>query len=541
MLGKNLGESMKKEILLTGFAVAVFSSVLNAQDVPTRRPNILLAISDDQSWPHASAYGCAFVNTPAFDRVAREGVLFNQAFVAAPQCAPNRASILTGRHIGGNREAGTHFSLFPRDLAVYTDLLEAAGYHVGFTEKGWAPGHDKRSGGRGYPAPVPDGWDHNPAGRNYSSIRQSSPPGISNNNYAENFRAFLADREPGQPFCFWYGAAEPHRVYQRGIGVKQGGKDPATVTVPAYLPDTPSVRGDLLDYAFEIEWFDQHLGQMLEILEAAGELDNTLIVVTGDNGMPFPRAKATLYDDGIRVPMAIRWGNAALRGRVSDDLVSHVDLAPTFLEAAGAGVPSAMQGQSLLTLLRSPKTGIIEPERRHVVAGRERHTSARPMNVGYPSRALRTHDYLYIRNFKPDLFPLGDNGDDVDGGPSKDAVMRGRTDEAFRSYYDLSFAKRPAEELYHIIKDQGCIRNLAGKPEYAGIRDALRATLEAELRAIGDPRVLGGGDIFDSYPRFGNIRPIGGPAVPSGKYVESFIQPEQVTEPRFRVSVSADE
>ena len=345
-----------------------------------KHPNILLAISDDQSWPHASAYGCTFVKTPAFDRVASEGILFTNGFVPAPQCSPCRAALLTGCNIWSNREAGTHYSLFPRDLTVYTELLEKAGYHIGLTGKGWSPGNFKGAG-----------WQNNPAGKEYSE-RTLTPPtdGISDTDYAANFKAFLADRKPGQPFCFWYGAREPHRDYKKGSGVQKGDKNPAEVTVPGYLPDVDEVRRDILDYAYEIEWFDAHLERMLKTLDEAGEMDNTLVVVTGDNGMPFPHAKATLYDSGIHVPLAIRWPDAVAGGRKVDDLVSLIDLAPTFLEAAGIEVPTVMQGRSLMTILRSPKSGQVDSHRNFIVAGRERHSCARPDNVGYPSRCLRT-------------------------------------------------------------------------------------------------------------------------------------------------------
>jgi len=491
---------------MLGVALAVFwgpwleaaepgGSVTNAA---ARRPNILVVISDDQSWPHAGAYGCRFVNTPAFDRVAAEGVLFTNAFTAAPQCSPNRAAILAGRPIGGLREAGTHCSLFPRDLAVYPQLLAEAGYLVGADGKGWAPGEFTAAG-----------WPHNPAG-----------PG------ARGFEAFLARRRAGQPFCFWYGSTHPHRGYKAGSGIAAG-KDPAAVTVPSYLPDTPAVRSDFLDYALAIEQFDGQLNRLLTTLRAAGELDTTLVVVTSDNGMPFPRAKATLYDDGLHVPLAIRWPAHVRPGRTTTALVSHVDLAPTFLEAAGIAIPASMVGRSLLPLLTEGRQGGPEVAREFILAGRERHTSARPDNAGYPSRAIRTDRHLLIVNYRPERHPLGDHGDDVDDGPTKRLVMKGRNDPALRRWHDLCFGLRPREELYDIQADPGCIDNRADDPACAAIRADLLRHLTADLVAAGDPRELDGGDIFDSYPRFAPIRPIAGPGVVSGRYVEKFLQPDQ--------------
>ncbi len=468
-----------------------------------QRPNILFVISDDQSWPHAGAYGCNFVKTPAFDRVAKEGILFQNAFAAAPQCSPNRASILTGRHIWSNREAGTHDSLFPADLITYTELLEKAGYHIGFSHKGWAPGNFTGSG-----------RTHNPAGRQYG-----------------DFEEFLADRNPGQPFCFWWGPTQPHRPYQTDSGTKSG-KDPAAVRIPAYLPDDDIVRRDFLDYAAEIEKYDAALAQLLDQLQMTGEQNNTLLVVTGDNGMPFPRAKTTLYDDGIHVPLAVRWPNVCVAGRTVEDLISHIDLAPTFLEAANVEVPKTMLGRSFLDVLHSNESGKIDSHGLPV-AGRERHTSARPDNVGYPSRAIRTERFLYIHNFKPDRWPMGDHQDDVDNSPTKSLLIKGKQDADLAKYYELSFAKRPQHELYDIVADQACVRNLAYEEEYAQTRDRLWLQLRQVLNEQQDPRVLGSGDIFESYPRFTAIRPIAGPDVKQGQYVQKFIQPGQTVPPGF--------
>ena len=301
-----------------------------------RRPNILLAISDDQSWPHASAYGCAFVKTPAFDRVAREGVLFHNAFAPAPQCSPTRAAILTGRNPWQNGDAAVHGTPLPERIPIYTRLLEKAGYHVGMTGKGWAPGPVK---------------GHNPAGKNYESKGTRF-------RYTGAFRAFLAASRPGQPFCFWYGAKEPHRGYKRNSGLKAG-KTLESVEVPKFLPDHRSIRSDFLDYAVEIEQFDTQLGQMLKILEQRGKLDNTIVVVTSDNGMPWSRAKANTYEYGVHVPLAIRWGNQVPPRRNVTDLVSVIDLAPSFLQAAGLPIPQGMSGRSLLSILKTTKSGLV--------------------------------------------------------------------------------------------------------------------------------------------------------------------------------------
>ncbi|MFC1639381.1 sulfatase [Gemmatimonadota bacterium] len=464
----------------------------------TERPNILFAISDDQSWPHAGAYGCDFVNTPAFDRIAREGALFANGFCPAPQCSPCRAALLTGRNIWQNEEAGTHQSYFPTKFTVFTDLLAEAGYLVGCTGKAWGPGNWEDSG-----------WSQNPAGRVYDARKNETPfDEMNDTDYAGNFEDFLNDRDPAQPFCFWYGSGEPHRDYEEGVG-RRSGKEIEQVTVPEFLPDNDVVRSDMLDYAVEIEWFDTHLERVIAKLEQIGELDNTLIVVTGDNGMPFPRAKANLYEYGTHMPLAMRWGNVIRTGRQIDDPVSFIDFAPTFLAAAGHPVPSGMTGRSLLPVLQSHSSGYIDESRTYVLTGRERHTHARADNLGYPARAIRSRTHLYVWNMKPDRWPAGDPEGffDIDGSPSKDWILAHRTDPVESRYFELACGLRPEEELFDIRQDPACLQNLAATPGHAALRQALRAQLEEELRRQEDPRILGYGDIFDSYPRFSNMRP----------------------------------
>jgi uncharacterized sulfatase len=477
-----------------------------------RRPNILFAIADDWSWPHASVAGAKGVRTPNFDRVAQEGVLFTNAFCAAPQCSPHRAAILTGRHIWQLEEAGTHGSLFPNKFKVYPGLLEGAGYHVGFAGKGWSPGN-WRDGG----------WSRNPAGPEYSERRFDSTPwsGINPIDYAGNFDAFLAKRPEGAPFCFWYGCHEPHRKYQKGSGVKSG-KKIEDAPVPAFLPDDAVVRSDLLDYFLEIEWFDEQLGKMLRKLEALGELENTIVAVTGDNGMPFPRAKANLYEYGVRVPLAVRWGERVKPGRTADDLISFVDLAPTFLGAAGVTPPAEMTGKSFLASLTSGTPGPNE----YVLFGRERHSHARYDNLGYPARAIRTRNHLYIRNFKPDRWPAGDPDGyyDIDDGPSKAFLIENKS--SYPKLFVLAVGKRPEEELYAVRESMDCMKNLAGEPEHRETKEKLSIKLRAVLSDQKDPRVLGTGDVFDSYPRFGAMRPELGGFAEQGAY-NSRYQPQE--------------
>ena len=484
-------------------ALLISATPAASQIFAADRPNIFLAIADDWCYPHASAYGSKFVNTPAFDRVAREGVLFQNAFCATPGCSPSRAALLTGQHSWRLREAGTHASSFPRDLPVYPEILEKAGYFVGYSGKAWGPGNFKISG-----------WEHNPCGTDFS-VKLDNPPnkGIGPTDYAASFAKFLKARPKDQPFCFWYGGKEPHRAYEKGAGLAAGKRLP-DVVVPPFLPDNDDVRSDLLDYALEVEYFDAQLGKLLDQLAAASEAENTLVIVCSDNGMPFPRAKANLYEHGTHMPLAIRWPAHVKGGRTADDFSGHVDLAPTILAAAGASIPAATTGKSLLPTLLSEKSGLVDPTRNHVYLARERHSSSRPMNLGYPARAIRTAEYLYIRNFKPDLWPAGDPATaggqsgyhDIDASPTLSLLVAGKDDAKIRPFLDLAVAKRPAEELFFLKDDPATVKNVAGDPQHAAAKAKLRQELDDYLTKTGDARMTDNGDIWETYKRYSPIR-----------------------------------
>jgi len=505
-MNKTTRRNFAKSLSLGSLGLAMAGTGSSASHAPSiiqsrsnhKRPNVLFAISDDQSWPHAGAYGCKSIETPAFDRVAEEGALFHNFFCAAPQCSPNRAAILTGRNIGQLEEAGTHACNFPRKFDVYPDLLEASGYEVGFTGKGWGPGN----------------WEfnartRNPAGPEFSRFRLEERPSraIRNLDYAHNFQDFLEQKAAGKPFCFWYGSSEPHRVYETGSGLKSG-KRLEDVEVPPFLPDTPEVRSDILDYLLEIEWCDRHLQGILDLLQQHEELDNTIVVVTGDNGMPFPNAKANLFEFGTHVPLAIRWPEMIKNGTQIEALVSSIDFAPTFLDVAGLKLPSQITGKSILDLFRTR-----EGARDFVITGRERHSHSRPDNLGYPSRAIRTQDYLLIRNFHPERWPMGNptgSGEpfgfhDVDNSPTKTLLLENKDKPAFQAYYHQAFEKRPEVELYEIRNDPGCRINLAGEYEFATIELELWRKLDATLKQQQDPRAFGL-EIFESYPRYSRMR-----------------------------------
>jgi uncharacterized sulfatase len=420
--------------------------------------------------------GDPVVTTPTFDRIAREGALFTHAFCASPSCTPSRGAILTGQVPFRLKENANLWSTLRKEFAVYPDLLERAGYVVGHCRKGWGPGNQK-AGGR----------TRNPTGPGFRS-----------------FDRFLECLPGGKPFCFWFGSSDPHRPYKKGSGLASG-KKLDDVKVPAFLPDVPEVRNDILDYCVEIERFDREVGEALKLLDKARKLDNTLVIVTSDNGMPFPRAKTNLYDYGTRMPLAMRWPGRIEGGRTIDDFVSFTDVAPTFLEVAGLTPPPDMTGRSLLELLASKASGRIDPKRDKVFTGRERHVWCREGGVSYPSRAVRTERFLYVRNIEPDRWPAGPppGYGDIDGSPTKTYMMVHRAEKRVHNQFQLAFGKRPAEELYDLRKDLDQIQNVAALGEYADAKRTLSTELDRWMAEMNDPHALGMGGVFDRYPYFG--------------------------------------
>jgi arylsulfatase A-like enzyme len=445
-----------------------------AGSAPVRRPNILFLMADDWSSPHAGALGDPVVKTPTFDRVAREGVLFSNGFASAPSCTPSRLAIASGQwhwrlddgaNLGGSLREG---------VPVYPELLQAAGYRIGFARKGAEPSDHKFT-------------HRDPFGPRYKT-----------------FAEFMTRHRDGEPFCFWYGAGEPHRPYQFGEG-SRAGIVPANVKLPACLPDNETTRRDFADYLHRIQRYDADCARMLALLEKSGELEDTIVIMSGDNGMPFPRCKATLYDTGTHIPLAIRWGRAIKGGHTITDFVSLSDLAPTFLDAAGLRAPPEMTGRSLMQILGSGKSGQVDATRISVLTGMERHVFAQP------GRALRTAEFLYIRNFDLRRWPRIETVEpyprinyakgewvagakafplNIEPSPTLEYVLDHRDTPAIKPYYALATGPHPQEELYDLKADPAQLHNVAGQPRYAQALAQLREGLVAALRAAGDPRLV---------------------------------------------------
>lgn len=507
------------------------------------RPNILFAFADD--WGrYASAYRQfegpnslnQLIETPNVDRIAREGVIFQNAFVPAPTCTPCRSSILSGQYFWQTGlGAILQGAVWDEEIPTYPLVLEGAGYHIGYTYKVWSPGKTHNA---------PYGADrtrYEPAGTNYRRFshyvtRHAPEVGVEAakqqlyDETRQNFDAFLAARPEGTPFCYWWGPTNTHRTWEQGSGKALWGLEPDDLQgrLPAFLPDVHDVREDVCDYLGECLAVDAGLGVLLARLEELGELDNTLIIVSGDHGIPgFPRAKCNLYNIGCEVALTARWPGQIQPGRAVEDFVNLMDLGPTFLDAAGVAIPDTMTANSLLPILQSTASGQLETHRTYVVLGRERHVAAaREGYLPYPQRAIRTQDFLYIHNFAPDRWPMGDPKGlddptaatpdfadlrdhttiayaDLDAGPTKAWMIHHRAEDAIQPLFALGFGKRPREELYDLRTDPDYMHNLATDPTYDAIREELATQLMSVLREQDDPRVVEDNCRFESAPYAG--------------------------------------
>jgi arylsulfatase A-like enzyme len=441
---------------------------------PRPRPNILLLLADNWA-QHASAYGDPVVRTPVFDQLAKEGVLFTHAYAPYPSCSPSRSGLLTGRPSHALGGAASLCGPLAPEYTVYPDLLEKAGYAVGYSGKGWGPGK-----------PTGAGRTRNPAGNRFDSLAD-----------------FLAHTDAEKPFCFWFGSNDPHTPWDRGRERKHL-LDPAKVALPPHLPDHPTMRDDILNYYCEVQQFDADCGELLELLRRRNALENTLVVMTSDNGWQMPRGMGQCYDLGVRIPMVVRWPERIRGGRRSDAFVKLDDLFPTFLETVGLPVPK-VPAASLWPLLE----GRAQAGRDEVFVERERHASVRRGNLGYPTRGVHTRDYIYLRNLAPNRWPAGDPDlywhqgpyGDVEDLPSKRLLLDKRSE--FQRTFELVFGKRPAEELYDLRKDPGQLENVAARPEYAAIKERLTSRVDWFMRSTGDPRATGWTDFFDNQPGCG--------------------------------------
>ena len=522
----------------------LFTALAAAHAADSPKPwNILFCFADD--WGrYANCYAATetrpsinpLLKTPNIDRIAREGVLFKNAFVTAPSCTPCRSSLLSGQYFfRTGRGAILQGAQWDARIPSYPLLLRDAGYHIGKSYKVWSPGT---------PADAPYGsqqYAYEKAGRAFNDFSENATKLVREGmtfaaarakllgQVGNNFEAFLADRKPGQPFCFWFGPTLTHRKWEKGSGKALWGIEPDALTgrLPKLMPDVPEVREDFTDYMGEIQAWDAGVGVLIQKLEDSGELDHTLVVISGDHGMPgVPGGKCNLYDFGVGVALVARVPGVK-GGRVVDDFVNLMDLAPTFLEAGAVKPPGVMTGRSFLNVLRSDKSGLVDASRTWVVTGRERHVAnAREGSLPYPHRALRTTDFLYVRNFAPDRWPMGSpnfTGEadaptieaverntyacfaDMDASPTKAWLVSQRSQPQWKWHYDYAFGKRPGEQLFDLRNDPDQTVDLVPNPRYAATRATLEKRLLDELKRAGDPRLVEGGKFFETPPMAGPL------------------------------------
>ena len=510
-----------------------------------KRPNILFAFADDwgrQAGIYAKVDGCGTYNdvakTPHFDKLAQSGVLFTNASVNAPSCTPCRSSLLSGRNFWETgRGAILQGAVWDTNIPTWPLLLKDSGYHIGKAYKVWSPGTPRDAGFGG------NAHSYQPAGGKFNGFSQyvsgRASRGVKVEDAKEelfrevrgNFQAFLKDNKDGQPFAFWFGPTNVHRKWTKGSGKKLWDIDPDGLKgkMPAFLPDVHAVREDLADYLGEIAAFDAGLGILIEELKKAGEYENTLIVVSGDHGPPgFPHGKCNLYDFGTQVCLTIA-GPGVKGGRVVDDFTVLPDLAPTFLEAGKVEIPKGMSARSLWNVLKSDKEGQVDPTRDANITGRERHVmKAREGQLPYPQRAIRTKDFQFVINFRPDRWPLGDPYNlgtdkeptleamerntfvtlpDEDAGPTKAWIVANRADPKVKPFFEHAYNKRPREELYDLRDDPDQMKNVANDPRYALEIDKLRNRLLAYLKKTNDPRLVDDGKFFETPPMAGSTPP----------------------------------
>ncbi len=405
-------------------------------DRPSPR-HYLIFIADDQGEGDLGCYGHPVIRTPNIDRLAAGGVRFRSAFLATSSCSPSRSSTLTGRYPHRTGAEDLHVPL-PRDQHTVARYLHDNGYHTAAVGK-WHLGAAER-----------DHWDRVVECRG----RDTGPRAVE----------LLRDRPADRPFFFWVASVDPHRPFDEDA--VDTPYDPSTVVVPPFLPDHPLIRRDIADYYGEITRFDEHVGLVLAELERQGILDETFIVYLSDNGMPFPRAKTTLYDSGIRTPLIIRYPPLAPAGRIRDGLVSTIDIAPTILDLAGIEAQT-MDGRSFVPLL----TSLEAPARSAIFAEANWHDFEKF------TRAVRTERFLLIRNYYWDA-PLWSSVDSVNS-PTWRAILEERRRGTLTPAQELLFREpREYEELYDLQRDPSSLRNVAGDSGYEAALHALRIRLD---------------------------------------------------------------
>ena len=406
-----------------------------------RAPNIVYLHSHDTG-RHVQPYGHQ-IPTPNIQRLADQGLLFRQAFCGAPSCSGSRACLLTGQWAHSNGMVGLAHRGFR--LHDYSQHLVHALRKAGYWSALIGEQHLSRDPGQlGYDHVVEIETTH---------VDTVAPAAVR----------ILRER-PEQPFFLSIGFFETHREFFEPTSVR----DALYSAPPANLADTVQTRRDIASYMASARSLDHGVGAVLNALDGQDLNDDTLVVLTTDHGIAFPGAKATLFDRGIGVLLIVRGPGGFHGGRVSDALISQIDLYPTLCELAGVEVPAFVQGRSMLPLIRGEAAEINDA----IFAELTYHAAYEPM------RAVRTHRWKYVRRFGERVLPVLAN---VDDGPSKDLLVA------------AGWADRPLprEQLHDLLFDPQEADDLSHDATYAPVLDELRVRLEAWMHETGDPLLDG--------------------------------------------------
>lgn len=435
-----MSDLTRKEFLqLTGATGASLTLPSTLSEVMTSKtsassdaPNILLMITDDSSPFSFSAYGNEVNRTPHLNRLASEGMVFNRGYCSSPQCSPARASILTGRVPHDVYASRLHQAVPDRVLNMIS-ILNGNGYYTGAFGKTHQPN-------------IQEDFQFYADYKNYYKKPKNG----------KSFTSFFDEKPDDKPFFLWFGSWNPHRRYNRKTIKYIHKYDPSEVEVPEFLPDTPEVRQDIAYYYDKLFQFDQNCGKLMSILDERGLTENTMVIQTSDHGMPFPRAKATLYEPGIRVPLVIKWPGVVSPGSSTGALVSTMDLTATWMEMAGIEVPDLMQSRSFLSVLSGKKNHV----RDYVYAERNWHDNWDPMRCVVGKR------YKLIQRYRPEV-PYIPELDRIEG-LSYESISRlieqGTLPSRLSWYGEYRKSPRPEIEFYDLKDDPGEWKNLTDGP-----------------------------------------------------------------------------
>ncbi len=451
-------------------AASSLAGLAQAQPAP---PNIVLILSDDHSYPYLGCYGYEPVKTPNLDRFAAQGMRFDRAFQAAPQCVPARTGLLTGRSPVSAR-MGRFNSPLPPEVVTLPELLrDKAGYFTGVCRRNF------HLDGNGRPGPI----NGEIFARNETLTWQRRIDFIDRsgdrNKTGAIVEQFLDKKPAGKPFFLWVNFNDPHHPWDRAP--EGQATDPAKVKLPKHLPDLPGVRDDLARYLDEVNRMDSEFQSVISTLERRGFGGNTLVVFMGDNGMAFPHGKGSLYDPGLHVPLLVRWPGRVKAGEVAKNLISGEDITPTLLDAAGLTTVRPMTGRSFLRQL----TGQSYDARKYIFGARLYHGST-PFAPGTRadtfdlSRCVRNDRHKLIYNCTPHMeyWPV-DSGGDPGWKQMVSAHGEGKLPpEIERAYFQRP---RPVFELYDLEADPSEFNNLAGQPELAALEKELKIALQEKM------------------------------------------------------------